>query len=138
MEKGGSIALETGISKQSNSALAVKEQDAELHLDHDVKVLVLCAGSGTSAQLANALNEGAKEHNLPLVANSGAYGSHHEILPGYNVVILAPQVRNYYSDMKEDTDKLGIKLIATKGMEYINLTLDSEGAIKYILSQLSE
>lgn len=137
-EGAESVALETGISAQANAALAVNEQDTELHLDHNVKVLVLCAGSGTSAQLANALNEGAKEHDLPLVANSGAYGSHHEILPGYNVVILAPQVRNYYSDMKEDTDKLGIKLIATKGMEYINLTLDSEGAIKYILSQLSE
>ncbi|MDK6810707.1 PTS lactose transporter subunit IIBC, partial [Ligilactobacillus agilis] len=76
----------------------------------------------TSAQLARALNEGAKEEKMPIIANSGAYGAHYEIMANYDVVILAPQVRSFYSDMKADTDKLGIKLLATKGAEYIEMT----------------
>lgn len=107
------------------------------NLTKELKVLVLCAGSGTSAQLAHALNEGAKEEKMPIIANSGAYGAHYEIMANYDVVILAPQVRSFYSDMKADTDKLGIKLIATKGAEYINMTRNPKQAVNFLLSQLN-
>ena len=107
------------------------------NLTKELKVLVLCAGSGTSAQLAHALNEGAKEEKMPIIANSGAYGAHYEVMANYDVVILAPQVRSFYSDMKADTDKLGIKLIATKGAEYINMTRNPKQAVNFLLSQLN-
>ena len=107
------------------------------NLTKELKVLVLCAGSGTSAQLAHALNEGAKEEKMPIIANSGAYGAHYEIMANYDVVILALQVRSFYSDMKADTDKLGIKLIATKGAEYINMTRNPKQAVNFLLSQLN-
>lgn len=107
------------------------------NLTKELKVLVLCAGSGTSAQLAHALNEGAKEEKMPIIANSGAYGAHYEIMANYDVVILAPQVRSFYSDMKADTDKLGIKLIATKGAEYISMTRNPKQAVNFLLSQLN-
>ncbi len=107
------------------------------NLTKELKVLVLCAGSGTSAQLAHALNEGAKEEKMPIIANSGAYGAHYEIMANYDVVILAPQVRSFCSDMKADTDKLGIKLIATKGAEYINMTRNPKQAVNFLLSQLN-
>lgn len=106
------------------------------NLTKELKVLVLCAGSGTSAQLARALNEGAKEEKMPIIANSGAYGAHYEIMANYDVVILAPQVRSFYSDMKANTDKLGIKLLATKGAEYIEMTRNPKQAVKFLLSQL--
>lgn len=115
----------------------VADKMAEFELTKETRVLVLCAGSGTSAQLANAINVGAKNKNLPLVANAGAYGSHAGILSEYDIVVLAPQVRSYYTAMKKDTDKLGIKLIATRGMEYIELTNDPKKAVKFILQKLS-
>ena len=107
-------------------------------LDHELKVLVLCAGGGTSEQLANALTEGAKEYHEPIVASAGAYGSHHDILPNYDLVVLAPQVRTYYSDLKHDTDRLGIKLVATKGQQYIALTRDPEKALDFIVENYKD
>ncbi|MCI2171373.1 PTS lactose transporter subunit IIBC [Schleiferilactobacillus perolens] len=107
-------------------------------LAHEVKVLVLCAGGGTSEQLANALTDGAKKYHEPIVAAAGAYGSQADILPNYDMVILAPQVRTYYEDLKADTDKLGIKLVATKGQQYIALTRDPEKAINFVMENLED
>ena len=99
-------------------------------------VLVLCAGAGTSAMLANALKDGVEGTDIPLTSTAGAYGSHYEIMKDYNMIILAPQVNSYYDDIKEDTDRLNIKLIATKGAEYISLTRDPKKAVKFVLDQL--
>ena len=104
-------------------------------LDQEINVLVLCAGAGTSAMLANALKEGASETDVPISAMAGAYGSHYEMLKDFDMVVLAPQVNSYYDDIKEDTDRLGIKLVATKGAEYIGLTRDPKNAVQFILNQ---
>ncbi|MDV7743958.1 PTS lactose transporter subunit IIBC [Enterococcus mundtii] len=101
----------------------------------EINVLVLCAGAGTSAMLANALKEGAKEFDAPISALAGAYGSHYEMMEDFDMIVLAPQVQSYYEDIKEDTDRLGIKLVATKGAEYIGLTRDPEKAVRFVLDQ---
>ena len=77
-----------------------------------LKVLVLCAGAGTSAMLANAIKEGAAATGENIASAAGAYGQHTGIMSQYDVIVLAPQVRSYYEDMKADTDRLGIKLLA--------------------------
>lgn len=56
----------------------------------------------------------------------------------YNVIVLAPQARTYYEDMKADTDRLGIKLLTTRGKQYIDLTNDPKGAINWILDELNK
>ncbi|HEM3561431.1 TPA: PTS lactose transporter subunit IIBC [Streptococcus suis] len=112
----------------------VKKQGSPVSLDKNVNVLVLCAGAGTSAMLANALTEGAQETGVKITASAGAYGSHYEIMKDFDMVVLAPQVNSYYDDIKKDTDKLGIKLAATKGAEYIGLTRDPRGAVEFVLS----
>lgn len=99
-------------------------------------VLVLCAGGGTSGLLANSLIKAAKEYGSPITAVAGSYGSHREILPQYQLVILAPQVASNYEDMKEETDKLGIKLARTEGAQYIKLTRDAQGALDFVKQQL--
>lgn len=102
----------------------------------DLRVLVLCAGAGTSALLANALKEGAAELGIDITANAGAYGSHYAIMDQYNVIVLAPQVRTYYNEMKADTDRLGITLLSPKGKQYIDLTKDPKGAVAWIEENL--
>ena len=102
----------------------------------DLRVLVLCAGAGTSALLANALKEGADELGIDIPANAGAYGSHYAIMDQYNVIVLAPQVRTYYNEMKADTDRLGITLLSPKGKQYIDLTKDPKGAVAWIEENL--
>lgn len=101
-----------------------------------LKVLVLCAGAGTSAMLANAIREGAAQTGENIASSAGAYGQHTAIMDQYDVIVLAPQVRSYYNDMKADTDRLGIKLLAPRGKEYIDLTRDPAGAIKWLRENL--
>ncbi len=137
-EKTFANTMKKELAKQKRDKQEQEQKETNHpNLTKELKVLVLCAGSGTSAQLAHALNEGAKEEKMPIIANSGAYGAHYEIMANYDVVILAPQVRSFYSDMKADTDKLGIKLIATKGAEYINMTRNPKQAVNFLLSQLN-
>lgn len=107
-------------------------------IDEYLNVLVLCAGAGTSAMLANALKKGASETGKHINAAAGSYGSHYDIMNNYDVIVLAPQVNSYYEDIKMDTDKLGIKLIATKGAQYINLTRDPKGAVDFVLGELNK
>ena len=103
-----------------------------------LKVLVLCAGAGTSAMLANAIKDGAAATGENIASSAGAYGQHTAIMDQYDVIVLAPQVRSYYADMKADTDRLGIKLLAPRGQEYIALTRDPEGAIKWLREELDK
>ncbi len=117
----------------------VAEPAATPAVDVDgLKVLVLCAGAGTSAMLANAIKEGAAATGENIASSAGAYGQHTAIMDQYDVIVLAPQVRSYYEDMKADTDRLGIKLLAPRGQEYIALTRDPEGAIKWLRENLGE
>ena len=113
-------------SEDASSVISTNLQESSSALEHSTNVLVLCAGAGTSAMLANALTEGAEEYNVPITASAGAYGSHYDIMKDFDMIILAPQVGSYYDDIKEDADRLQVKLIATKGAEYISLTRNSQ------------
>lgn len=104
-------------------------------ITEETNVLVLCAGGGTSGLLANALNKAAAEYNVPVKAAAGGYGAHREMLPEFDLVILAPQVASNFEDMKAETDKLGIKLAKTEGAQYIKLTRDGKGALAFVQEQ---
>ncbi len=113
----------------------VENEPAQNNITKETNVLVLCAGGGTSGLLANALNKAAKEYNVPVKAAAGGYGAHREMLPEFDLVILAPQVASNYEDMKAETDKLGIKLAKTEGAQYIKLTRDGKGALAFVQAQ---
>ena len=110
-------------------------ESAQNTITEETNVLVLCAGGGTSGLLANALNKAAAEYNVPVKAAAGGYGAHREMLPEFDLVILAPQVASNYEDMKAETDKLGIKLAKTEGAQYIKLTRDGKGALAFVQEQ---
>lgn len=133
-------AVETTAAAAGSEPVADQPEpadDASAKKDVDgLKVLVLCAGAGTSAMLANAIKEGAAQTGENIASSAGAYGQHTAIMDQYDVIVLAPQVRSYYNDMKADTDRLGIKLLAPRGKEYIDLTRDPAGAIKWLRENL--
>lgn len=108
---------------------------AQNTITEETNVLVLCAGGGTSGLLANALNKAAAEYNVPVKAAAGGYGAHREMLPEFDLVILAPQVASNFEDMKAETDKLAIKLAKTEGAQYIKLTRDGKGALAFVQAQ---
>ena len=113
----------------------VEDEPVQNNITKETNVLVLCAGGGTSGLLANALNKAAAEYNVPVKAAAGGYGAHREMLPEFDLVILAPQVASNYEDMKAETDKLGIKLAKTEGAQYIKLTRDGQGALAFVQEQ---
>ena len=133
-------SVETTVAAADSKPVADQPEpaaDAPAKKDVDgLKVLVLCAGAGTSAMLANAIKEGAAQTGENIASSAGAYGQHTAIMDQYDVIVLAPQVRSYYNDMKADTDRLGIKLLAPRGKEYIDLTRDPAGAIKWLRENL--
>ena len=129
LESDGAASVAANASKPAADASAKKDVDG-------LKVLVLCAGAGTSAMLANAIKEGAAQTGENIASSAGAYGQHTAIMDQYDVIVLASQVRSYYNDMKADTDRLGIKLLAPRGKEYIDLTRDPAGAIKWLRENL--
>ena len=116
----------------------VEDAPAENTITEETNVLVLCAGGGTSGLLANALNKAAAEYKVPVKAAAGGYGAHREMLPEFDLVILAPQVASNFEDMKAETDKLGIKLAKTEGAQYIKLTRDGKGALAFVQAQFEE
>ncbi|WP_455045739.1 lactose-specific PTS transporter subunit EIIC [Leptotrichia trevisanii] len=128
-KKADNILEKAGVEKTA----AVKN-----NITKETNVLVLCAGGGTSGLLANALNKASKEHNVPVKAAAGGYGAHREILPEFDLVILAPQVASNFEDMKAETDKLGIKLAKTEGAQYISLTRDGKGALDFVQAQFQD
>ena len=60
-----------------------------------------------------------------------------DIMKDYQLVILAPQVASNYEDIKCDTDRLGIKLAKTQGVEYINLTRIGKEALEFVQKQFN-
>ena len=116
----------------------VEDAPAENTITEETNVLVLCAGGGTSGLLANALNKAAAEYKVPVKAAAGGYSAHREMLPEFDLVILAPQVASNFEDMKAETDKLGIKLAKTEGAQYIKLTRDGQGALAFVQAQFEE
>ena len=117
------------------AGVAKEDVAANNNITKETNVLVLCAGGGTSGLLANALNKAAAEYNVPVKAAAGGYGAHREMLPEFDLVILAPQVASNFDDMKAETDKLGIKLAKTEGAQYIKFTRDGQGALAFVQQQ---
>ncbi|MBG9367127.1 lactose-specific PTS transporter subunit EIIC [Streptococcus sp. NLN64] len=122
---------------QPEPVLEPKEEvSVQEEVTQETNVLVLCAGGGTSGLLANALTKAAQEYGVPVTAAAGSYGAHREILPEYDLVVLAPQVASNYKDIKQETDALGIRLAKTEGAQYIKLTRDGQGALDFVRKQL--
>ncbi|EJG5544429.1 PTS lactose transporter subunit IIBC [Staphylococcus pseudintermedius] len=122
------------LNASTNQSVADMTQEANSSnpINKPINVLVLCAGGGTSGLLANALNQAATEYEAPVKAAADSYGAHMDIMKDFDLVILAPQVASNYQDIKQDTDRLGIKLAKTQGGEYISLTRDGQVALKFV------
>ena len=139
-EQSGKVenSLKEKVAANFNTAKAdaiLEKAAVDTEISEQTNVLVLCAGGGTSGLLANALTKAAKEYGVPVTATAGSYGAHREILPEYQLVILAPQVASNYDNMKQEPDALGIKLAKTEGAQYIKLTRDGQGALDFVKQQ---
>lgn len=101
-------------------------------------MLVLCQGGGTSGLLANALAKAAKEHGINLETAAEAYGNHVDMLPDFDLVVLAPQAASYLADLQKDCERVGNKCVACRGKQYIELSQNGDKSLAFVSEQLSE
>lgn len=102
------------------------------------RVLVLCQGGGTSGLLANALAKAAKERGISLETAAEAYGNHVDMLPDFDLVVLAPQAASYLADLQKDCERVGNKCVACRGKQYIELSQNGDKSLAFVSEQLSK
>ena len=102
------------------------------------RVLVLCQGGGTSGLLANALAKAAKERGINLETAAEAYGNHVDMLPDFDLVVLAPQAASYLADLQKDCERVGNKCVACRGKQYIELSQHGDKSLAFVSEQLSK
>ena len=100
------------------------------------KVLVLCASGATSSMLAKAIVKGAKAANAPVDSIAMAYGQHKDCITDYDLIVLAPQMASMFDELKHDCDEKGVPAATCSGKEYVGLTRDPAGALKFALEHI--
>lgn len=138
IESQNIVQPQSNVESNENSQVETTDTKVQYDIKDHVKVLVVCAGGGTSGILANSLNKAAKEQNIHLNATARAYGQDMDLIKDMNIVILAPQMDSMKNEMKKYTDQHNALLMTTTGKEYIALTRDGEAAIEKIYKLLSE
>lgn len=125
-------------------AVAVKEVEvkkeepkAALVPKTEKKVLVLCASGATSSMLAKAIVKGAKAANAPVDSIAMAYGQHKDCITDYDLIVLAPQMASMFDELKHDCDEKGVPAATCSGKEYVGLTRDPAGALKFALAHIA-
>lgn len=101
------------------------------------KVLVLCASGATSSMLAKAIVKGAKTADAPVDSIAMAYGQHKDCITDYDLIVLAPQMASMFDELKHDCDEKGVPAATCSGKEYVGLTRDPAGALKFALAHMA-
>ena len=132
-KKRADVIIENAEEEVKAEVAAVREIDIASKSDKELSVLVLCASGATSIMLANSISKGAKAKNIKLESIAMAYGQHKEVITDYDLIILAPQMASMYKELEKDCSAKGVKSATTSGVEYVKLTRDSLGALKFAL-----
>ena len=128
-------AVEAGAPAASAAPAAEATATSDLN---GKRVLVLCQGGGTSGLLANALAKAAKERGINLETAAEAYGNHVDMLPDFDLVVLAPQAASYLADLQKDCERVGNKCVACRGKQYIELSQNGDKSLAFVSEQLSK
>lgn len=124
-------------------AVAVKEVEVKKEAPKaavpktEKKVLVLCASGATSSMLAKAIVKGAKAADAPVDSIAMAYGQHKDCITDYDLIVLAPQMASMFDELKHDCDEKGVPAATCSGKEYVGLTRDPAGALKFALAHIA-
>ena len=110
-----------GYDDKSDKTSADEGNPSHLDALENKKVLILCAGGGTSRIIANTLQTTAANMNINVEFDSTAYGLHSDILSNYDLVLLAPQVYSYLPTLKHECEKQHIACIGLNAEQYMQL-----------------
>ena len=55
----------------------------------------------------------------------------------YDLIVLAPQMASMFDELKHDCDEKGVPAATCSGKEYVGLTRDPAGALKFALAHIA-
>ena len=90
------------------------------------------------ADFAAVLAKAAKERGINLETAAEAYGNHVDMLPDFDLVVLAPQAASYLADLQKDCERVGNKCVACRGKQYIELSQNGDKSLAFVSEQLSK
>lgn len=119
-----------------DQGILLEDQEIQNKESKQINVLVLCIGAGTSAMLANAINDGSKTIRAYTInASALAYDSYKEALSSVDLIITSPQLGSYLPTIQADAKPYNIKVVPTKGKQYIDLSNNPKAAVDFVISQ---
>ena len=104
----------------------------------DKKILILCAGGGTSGIVAQRMQKDASDRDINVKVDAGAYGSHSDLLSNYDLIMLAPQVLSYLPALKHETEELHVTCSAFDANQYMSVLENPAKGLKVCSKCLSE
>ncbi|WP_368486379.1 PTS transporter subunit EIIC [Spiroplasma sp. DGKH1] len=131
-------AKKAGVKFNKNRVVAQDQPVSQpLTTQEQYHVLIVCYGAGTSAMFAASANKGAANRGIKnIVIDSAAYGSHRNLMKEMDLVVLSPQVNVYIDEIERDASAWNVKIVETKGKQYIDCTNNPDQAIDLILANL--
>ncbi|KGG79727.1 PTS cellobiose transporter subunit IIB [Caloranaerobacter azorensis H53214] len=83
------------------------------------KVLLVCSGGMSSAIVVKAIEKEAAKENMEIVVKAIGTGEYdEEVRQGWDLVLVAPQVRHRLTVFKEVADELGIPIDVISAQGY--------------------
>lgn len=84
------------------------------------KVLFVCSGGMSSAIIEKALMDEAKKENIEIKASAVGSGEAQDAIANndWDIVLVAPQVRNRFDTFKQYTDEKGIRIESIPPRDY--------------------
>lgn len=87
-----------------------------------MKVLFVCSAGMSSMIAVNALKKAGEDAGIALEVNAvGSPAFDQEIQKGYDVVMVAPQIRHRFKELKDVCDQFGIPCEKIEPMAYTPL-----------------
>ncbi|MGX7108878.1 PTS sugar transporter subunit IIB [Facklamia miroungae] len=84
-----------------------------------MKFLLVCAGGMSSAIAAKSLEETAKKKGIDLeVQEIGTQAFEDEVGEGYQLALVAPQIRHRFDTLKSQADAVSVPIILIKPQGY--------------------
>ncbi len=102
------------------------------------RILILCAGGGTSSIIAERMQTQARKEGLEIVVDSGAYGTHSDLLSSYDMIVLAPQVLSYLPALKEEAKGLQLRCTGLSANDYMSILQNPIKGLNICSEELSE
>lgn len=84
-----------------------------------MKVLFVCSMGMSSSMAVNGLKEEASKNGIEMKVNAiGSSGLEDEINSGYDIVMVAPQIRHRYKDLEEIANKNNVPIELIEPVAY--------------------